>query len=242
MSIDFKSRFAEDINGMIELFVSLGYAENTYIPRAKSIDSFCAEHFPESDVLTETIVRKWADPKSTSTPSVAHSRIAFARCLSDYQQVIGKNAVQIKNNCTCAGYGAESSAQNKSHVPERHILTDEELEEQRRIEDAQNEEENRKEFRRLMRCNGWEKEDEPFIDFLYEFQTKRVNDKGKSPIDDALLELLDETIYYAQPATSRNDILRKFKESVAKTSLDEDAMLILNLHVDKVIKKYSKEG
>ena len=81
-----------------------------------------------------------------------------------------------------------------------------------------------------------------FIDFLYEFQTKRVNDKGKSPIDDALLELLDETIYYAQPATSRNDILRKFKESVAKTSLDEDAMLILNLHVDKVIKKYSKEG
>ena len=41
MSINFKSRFAEDINGMIELFVSLGYAENTYIPRAKSFDSFC---------------------------------------------------------------------------------------------------------------------------------------------------------------------------------------------------------
>lgn len=116
MSIDFKSRFAEDLNGMIELFVSLGYAENTYIPRAKSFDSFCAEHFPESDVLTETIVRKWADPKSTSTPSVAHSRIAFARCLSDYQQVIGKNAVQIKNNFT---------TKKSMFIP--YIFTDDEL-------------------------------------------------------------------------------------------------------------------
>jgi len=116
MSIDFKSRFAADIRGMIELFVSLGYAESTYIQRARNFDSFCAEHFPESDVLTDTIVRKWADPKSTSTPSVAHSRIAFARCLSEYQQVIGKEAVKIKNDFT---------TKKSTFIP--YIFTDEEL-------------------------------------------------------------------------------------------------------------------
>lgn len=55
--IEFSSKMAPDIKGMIELKAATHFSENTYTDRAKAFDRFCKEHFPEEEVITESITR-----------------------------------------------------------------------------------------------------------------------------------------------------------------------------------------
>ncbi len=52
----FCSPFAEDLDNMIDLMVVSGGAESSYLPRARSFDTFCAREHPECKELTEWLI------------------------------------------------------------------------------------------------------------------------------------------------------------------------------------------
>ena len=54
MNYEFKSEMASDMNGLIEIKVATHHCESTYLDRAKSFDSFCAEHYPDADLVTQS--------------------------------------------------------------------------------------------------------------------------------------------------------------------------------------------
>ena len=90
--IEFNSKMAFDIKGMIELKTATHFSETTYTDRAKAFDRFCKDHFPEEEVITESITLCWIkDALDHHARNTAHSRIAFIRTLSSYQKALGKN-------------------------------------------------------------------------------------------------------------------------------------------------------
>ena len=52
MSRGFTSMFANDLNHLIDLKISLGYSENTYLGRARQFDRYCATKYAETGDLT----------------------------------------------------------------------------------------------------------------------------------------------------------------------------------------------
>ena len=92
MNYEFKSEMASDMNGLIEIKVATHHCESTYLDRAKSFDSFCAEHYPDADLVTQSIVLEWIkDALDSHTRNVAYTRVAFIRALAEYQKAIGKD-------------------------------------------------------------------------------------------------------------------------------------------------------
>lgn len=113
----FKSRFQDDLENMILLKTATNFCESTYLERAKAFDSFCEKQFPNSGLLSETIVLSWVkDALDCRTRNVAHARISFCRTLGEYQKAIGKTPF----------IPAKNMLSGKSmFVP--YIFTDEEL-------------------------------------------------------------------------------------------------------------------
>jgi len=97
---DFYSLFATDLDRMIDLKVSLGYSENSYLPTAKKFDAYCAEYFPASSVLTTTIVLAWLKPEFKQPSKVTHTQISFVRTLGKYQTAVGKAAYVLPDQFT----------------------------------------------------------------------------------------------------------------------------------------------
>lgn len=92
MNYEFKSEMASDMNGLIEIKVATHHCESTYLDRAKSFDSFCAEHYPDADLVIQSIVLEWIkDALDSHTRNVAYTRVAFIRALAEYQKAIGKD-------------------------------------------------------------------------------------------------------------------------------------------------------
>ena len=108
-------------------------------------------------------------------------------------------------------------------------------------ENTQNREENLNELGKIVLRQGWDVEDLPFFESLYDFQTKKVNEKGISPIDEGLEALLKERIGYFNTATKKNELLRKFKDAVAKSSLDEDDKYDLGQTIEEKIQQGIRE-
>ncbi len=97
MSEKFISRFADDLDGMIELRVSLGAAESTYMSRAVSFDRYAAENYPLETNLTEPLVLGWIKPDIENPSKSAHYKAAFARTFGKYLDSIGKPAYIISD-------------------------------------------------------------------------------------------------------------------------------------------------
>ena len=108
-------------------------------------------------------------------------------------------------------------------------------------ENTQNREENLNELGKIVLRQGWDVEDLPFFESLYDFQTKKVNEKGVSPIDEGLEALLKGRIGYFNPATKKNELLRKFKDAVAESSLDEDDKFDLGQTIEEKIQQGIRE-
>ena len=51
MNRGYMSSFADDLDGMIDLKVSLGYAESTFLDRSRQFDLFCAKNYPASSAV-----------------------------------------------------------------------------------------------------------------------------------------------------------------------------------------------
>lgn len=91
MNTLFESRFGPDLTGMIELKVSLGGSESTYLDRAKNFDCFCAAKYPDAEHLTEALAISWVETAKGDAGAV-HSKIAFERGFAAYLQSVGKPA------------------------------------------------------------------------------------------------------------------------------------------------------
>ena len=98
---EFISGFAEDLRGMITMQTALNYSENTYLDRAKNFDRNCAEHFPDTSVLTEAVVVSWVRPDAERTDGAFHRKIAFARAFGRYLKSVGKEAYIIPDSYAC---------------------------------------------------------------------------------------------------------------------------------------------
>ena len=92
MSRGFTSIFADDLDNLISLKVSLGYSESTYLGRARQFDRYCSMKYEKADELTEGIVLNWLKPEPGEAGSVIHGRAAFIRGFGTYLKSVGKNA------------------------------------------------------------------------------------------------------------------------------------------------------
>ncbi len=110
------SGFAEDIDGMIDLKVSLGYAESTFEERGRQFDFFCAKTHPSVSVITEPLAMSWLRMDTGVSPGVIHARAAFLRGLARYQNAVGKDSY-ILPDAYISG--------KRAFVP--YLFTDEEL-------------------------------------------------------------------------------------------------------------------
>lgn len=89
---DYLSGFADDLNDMIALKVSLGYAESTFAERSRQFDLFCAKNHPKAAVVTEALAISWLRMDAAASSRVIHARAAFLRGLARYQKAMGKTA------------------------------------------------------------------------------------------------------------------------------------------------------
>ena len=103
MSRGFTSIFADDLDNLISLKVSLGYSESTYLGRARQFDRYCSMKYEKADELTEGIVLNWLKPEPGEAGSVIHGRAAFIRGFGTYLKSVGKNAFILPDKFTAGG-------------------------------------------------------------------------------------------------------------------------------------------
>lgn len=103
MNRGFTSMFANDLNHLIDLKISLGYSENTYLGRARQFDRYCSTKYAETGDLTEGVVLNWLKPDPGESDSVIHSRAAFIRGFGTYLKSVGKNAYILSDKFTAGG-------------------------------------------------------------------------------------------------------------------------------------------
>lgn len=96
----FRSKFAVDLDNMIDLMIVSGGVEATYLPYARNFDSFCTAEHPECAELTEWLVLEWLKPVMQKEPSVIHRCICFVNGLAKYLKNIGKTAFTMHNRFT----------------------------------------------------------------------------------------------------------------------------------------------
>ena len=97
----FKSSFADDLDQMIDMKVSLGFSENTYLFRARQFDRFCVENCPEVTELTESLVLNYIKPVSDEeSDGGIHGRAAFTRTLADYLRKTNRDAYYLPEKFT----------------------------------------------------------------------------------------------------------------------------------------------
>lgn len=109
----FRSRFAEDICGMMKWRGTLGYTEACYERQLCNFDDFCIISFPQEDILTWDIALAYLNEYRKRRD--IRVDVAALRNLAKYQIMIGKNACVFP-----AGYFGH----NKRKLP--YIMTDEE--------------------------------------------------------------------------------------------------------------------
>lgn len=92
---DFRSNFAGDLSGMIELKVSLGSSAGTYLPRAAAFDAFCLAKHRDADRLSKALALDWLKESMPSGNRVVNSNASFLRGFAFYLNSIGKEAYSI---------------------------------------------------------------------------------------------------------------------------------------------------
>ena len=142
--------------------------------------------------------------------------------------ILGTDAVKLTKICDGEGILPDVSAQEIQRTRKRY-------------EDKQNRDENLEEFHRIMLRKNWDEEDFPFFDSLYDFQTKRVDQKGSSPIDKELEAFMKKKVGYFNPAIDKNTILREFRDAVGRSSLNEDDKYELEGMINKKISQGLKD-
>lgn len=92
MNRGFTSIFADDLDNLISLKVSLGYSESTYLGRARQFDRYCSMKYEKADELTEGIVLNWLNRSASRaaricsfvTPGMTPAQGFFSSCPASF--------------------------------------------------------------------------------------------------------------------------------------------------------------
>lgn len=103
MNRGFTSTFADDLDNLIDLKVSLGYSESTYLGRARQFDRYCSIKYEGTRELTEGVVLNWLKPGPGESNSVIHGRAAFMRGFGAYLKSVGKDAYILPDRFAAGG-------------------------------------------------------------------------------------------------------------------------------------------
>lgn len=131
MSRGFTSMFANDLNHLIDLKISLGHSENIYLGRARQFDRYCSTEYAETEDLTEGVVLNWLKPNLGEPNSVIHSRAAFIRGFGTYFRMTytcglrpneGRN---LKRNEVDLNTGELRIIETKKHKSRNIVMSDE---------------------------------------------------------------------------------------------------------------------
>ncbi len=115
MSRSFRSRFADDIKGMVAYKMSLGHKADSYEWDLQNFDRYCAEYHPDAETLTKEIVFGWCHAGKENGKSAY--RANAIRNFGKYLVAIGKEAYILP---------AEIFVSQKAEIP--YLFTDTELE------------------------------------------------------------------------------------------------------------------
>ena len=116
MNPSFESRFAGQMQDMLQFKKSLGYSDNSYVGYLLNFDRFCMENYPDASVLTKEIVMDWGRKKQNQKPESVIRKIIALREFARYLNSVGDNAYVAP---------LEMFGRRKPFVP--YIYTDEEL-------------------------------------------------------------------------------------------------------------------
>lgn len=116
MSIEFNSRFAAQINAMLDLKSALGLAARSIEYPMQSFDRFCQREFPDASILTREIAEAWCAEGNPGGKS--GYKMHAVRSFGKYLVSVGIDAFV---------FPSEWIAHKKAALP--HMFTDAELKE-----------------------------------------------------------------------------------------------------------------
>jgi integrase len=90
MAHDYRSACSGDIEAYLVLRHSLGYSTELYARHLRNFDAFCAEGFPEQDVLGKAMVMTWIEIREDECVGSQRIRASIIRKLGEFQASEGK--------------------------------------------------------------------------------------------------------------------------------------------------------
>lgn len=92
MNRNFVSNFGTHLDNMIDLKISMGFTESTYLDRARSFDLFCEQKHPDCTRLTEALALEWIQAVMGKGIHAVHNRLSFLRGFAIYLNRMGQQA------------------------------------------------------------------------------------------------------------------------------------------------------
>ncbi len=114
--MEYKSQFADAINGLIHYKRSMGFNYVTNEYRLKQFDEFCITFFPDENQLTKALVMEWLKRRENESEANLSKRMEVLRQLGKYITSHGTSAFIVPTNY-------------QPHIPryQPHIFTEHEL-------------------------------------------------------------------------------------------------------------------
>jgi len=90
--MEYLSRFAPFINGLIEQKRTLGYKYGSEPAVLKRFDEFCRANYPGDEAITQEIMTAWAAKRPNERPATLQNRLTPVRELAKYMARLGMEA------------------------------------------------------------------------------------------------------------------------------------------------------
>lgn len=89
---EFTSKFASAIDAMLDYRVALGLSDTVLKNRLWNFDRYCAEHHPDVNTMTKSLVFAWLNSKGESKSNSASNDARAIRQFAEYLNAIGQEA------------------------------------------------------------------------------------------------------------------------------------------------------
>jgi integrase/recombinase XerD len=95
MNSPFTSRFAKQMDDMLNFKEALGYSRSSYHQFLLNFDRFCGRHFPNESVLTKALVMEWGRMRPGENANGVKRRLIAIRGFGKYLNSIGMEAYVV---------------------------------------------------------------------------------------------------------------------------------------------------
>lgn len=96
--LDFRSKLAPYMIGLVEQKRALGYKYEEQVKILKKFDALCAERFSEDNTVTKAMLDIWAIKRPTEAPGTLRNRITVVSHLAQYMGTLGLAAYVYPTN------------------------------------------------------------------------------------------------------------------------------------------------